>query len=110
MPRSAGFRKVCLRAVGLVLACTAAAPALAARHVVAIDGMQFTPASLTVRRGDSVVWFNRDPVPHTATAVGAFDSRSIGPGKSWTFVATRRGSFAYLCAFHPTMKATLAVE
>lgn len=87
-----------------------AAPALAARHVVIIEGMQFTPSALSVRRGDSVVWVNRDPVPHTATAAPTFDSKSIGPGVSWTYVAGQRGRFAYLCTFHPTMKATLDVE
>ena len=98
------------RVLGLALACAMAGPAFAARHVVAIDGMQFAPASLTVRSGDSVVWVNRDPVPHTATAAGAFDSKAIQPGKSWTYVAGKRGRFTYLCTFHPTMTATLVVE
>lgn len=108
MTRSA--RSAGARAIGWILAGFVALPALAARHVVAIDGMQFAPPSLTVRRGDSVVWINRDPVPHTATAAGTFDSKAIEPAQSWTYVAGKRGTFAYVCTFHPTMKATLTVE
>ena len=37
------------------------------RHVVEIRGMAFHPEALEVRRGDTVVWINRDMVPHTAT-------------------------------------------
>jgi plastocyanin len=110
MPLSAASVAHGTRAIGLALACACAGPAVAARHVISIDGMQFAPASLTVRRGDSVVWVNRDPVPHTATAAGGFDSKAIEPGKSWTYVAARRGRFAYLCTFHPTMTATLVVD
>jgi plastocyanin len=86
-----------------------AAPKPAA-HTVVIDGTRFEPASLSVRRGDVVVWVNRDPFPHTATAAGAFDSGSIAAGKSWRFAARASGTFEYLCTFHPNMKGTLVVQ
>jgi plastocyanin len=64
-----------------------------------------------MKLGDSVEWINRDPFPHTATSArGGFDSRTIAPGQSWKYVATKRGDFAYICTFHPTMKGTLKVE
>jgi plastocyanin len=76
-----------------------------------MDGTRFDPEVLTVRPGDTVVWVNRDPVPHTATArSGAFDSGSVEPGKSWKYRAGKPGSFPYFCAFHPTMKGVLKVE
>ena len=81
-----------------------------ATHTVVIDGTRFEPASLTVQRGDRVVWINRDPFPHTATAAGAFDSGSIAAGKSWRFAARASGTFEYLCTFHPNMKGTLVVR
>jgi plastocyanin len=95
-------------------------PGLAARtavtHRVLIDGSQFVPATLTVREGDSVVWVNTDPFPHTATsaaatsAAGRFDSKDIAPRQSWTYTATVKGEFPYLCTLHQTMKGTLRVE
>jgi len=110
------------RFIVLALACVAAStaftPAVVAAapaakpvtHTVTIEGTQFAPASLTVNRGDTVVWVNKDPFPHTATAKGVFDSKIIAAGKSWRYKATRAGEFQYVCTLHPTMKGTLAVH
>ena len=87
-----------------------AAAAASATHEIVIQGLLYLPQTLTVKRGDVVVWVNKDPFPHTATSTGAFDSTSIAVGATWRFKATRSGSFAYLCTLHPTMKGTLRVE
>lgn len=100
-----------LVAMAGLLAVAGAAAAAPATHTVTIDGTRFSPESLTVARGDHVVWVNKDPFPHTATATGkAFDSGSIAAGAKWTYRATRTGTFEYVCTFHPTMKATLTVR
>ena len=79
-------------------------------HVITIENMRFNPEVLTVQRGDRVVWINKDLFPHTATADNkAFDSRSIEPSASWTYKARKAGEYAYVCTFHPTMKARLTV-
>lgn len=82
-----------------------------AEHVVTIEGMQFMPATLMVKRGDKVTWINKDLVPHTATAVSkAFDSGVIASGASWTYTVREDGSSAYVCLFHPTMQGTLIAQ
>jgi plastocyanin len=82
-----------------------------ASHTVTIQGTRFKTADLTVAAGDSIVWVNKDPYPHTATsATGDFDSGAIAPHKSWTYVAKTKGDFAYVCTIHPRMKATLHVK
>ena len=82
-----------------------------ATHTVIIEGVQFSPAALTVRAGDAVIWINRDPFPHTATSNdGRFDSHAIEPGRSWTFTPRKAGVMSYGCMYHPTMKGTLRVE
>ncbi|WP_372341649.1 cupredoxin domain-containing protein [Achromobacter insolitus] len=82
-----------------------------AEHVVTIEGMQFMPATLTVKRGDKVTWINKDLVPHTATASSkAFDSGVIASGASWTYTVREEGSSAYVCLFHPTMQGTLIAQ
>jgi len=86
-------------------------PALAkTTHTVAMDGTRFIPETLTVKRGDRVVWVNKDPFPHTATADGTFDSKSIAAGHSWSYVAQKSGKFAYICTLHPGMNGTLVVQ
>ncbi|MEP7247173.1 MAG: cupredoxin family copper-binding protein [Gammaproteobacteria bacterium] len=81
-------------------------------HTVTIEGMKFQPAALTVVSGDTVVWVNKDLVAHTATSseAGIFDSKLIAPDKSWRVTLRKQGDFAYICTYHPTMKATLRVE
>lgn len=101
-----------MNAAGLCLAAVLLGPAaaLAAEHVVTIEGMEFHPATLTVKAGDRVVWHNRDLVPHTATAAGLFDSRAIAPGQTWAWTAHTRGRHAYICTYHLGMKAMVVVE
>jgi len=79
-------------------------------HTVTIDAVQFQPATITARVGDTIVWVNKDPFPHTVTAAGAFDSKDIAAGASWKYVARRAGSHSYICTLHPNMKGTLTIE
>ncbi len=79
-------------------------------HTITIENLQFEPQTLTVKRGDRVVWANKDLVPHTATAAKGFDSHSIAANTSWTYIAQTSGRYDYLCTLHPAMKATLVVE
>jgi plastocyanin len=37
-------------------------------HTVTIEDLRFQPERLTVARGDTVVWVNKEVVPHTATS------------------------------------------
>jgi plastocyanin len=80
-------------------------------HVVVIEAMRYSPQTLEVNAGDTVIWKNKDPFPHTATATnGSFDSREIGADRSWKFKASGKGSVPYVCTLHPTMKAELVVK
>lgn len=99
-------------ALAALLCALFATPATCAdSHAVVIEQMRFTPATLTVHRGDEVTWVNRDLFPHTASADGhGFDSGSIAPQASWHYVARKRGRFPYSCTFHPTMHGTLIVR
>jgi len=104
-----GARKLLL-AAGLAAACALPGLAAAATHTVVIEGMKYLPATLTVKKGDKVVWQNKDVVPHTATAKGKFDSGDIGSGKSWSHTMTKAGTYDYVCTYHPGMKATVVVK
>jgi len=81
-------------------------------HTVEIRGMKFHPAELPVAVGDTVVWINRDIVPHTATATGRvpWDTGSLPDGGSGRLVPTRAGTLRYSCTFHPTMHGKLIVK
>jgi plastocyanin len=119
MPLPAGGRRALIGAVLLLSAVlggraaigAGAAGAAPASHTVMMDSSAFSPRSLTVKLGDSVVWVNTDPFPHTATSRTAkFDSRRVPAGGSWTYRTERKGTFDYVCTLHPGMKGTLTVE
>jgi plastocyanin len=77
---------------------------------VNLEGMMFKPATLTVQRGSTVTWNNKDLVPHTATAAGKFDSGNIAPGKSFSRKMDQPGQFDYICTYHPGMKGQVVVQ
>lgn len=80
-------------------------------HKVVIEAVRFEPQELTVKVGETIVWINHDPFPHTVTAVGKqFDSHAIAAGGSWKFIARKAGVYAYACTLHPNMLGTLHVE
>jgi plastocyanin len=96
--------------LGSGISAAAARPKPTTQTVV-IEAVRFDPQELTVKVGDTIVWINHDPFPHTATAVGKkFDSHEIAAGRSWKYTARRAGVFAYACSLHPTMLGTLRVE
>jgi plastocyanin len=77
---------------------------------VRIADFAFHPPTLRVARGSQVVFANRSNVTHTATRDGSFESGLIKPGKSFTFRFKQKGSFAYRCLIHPSMRGRVIVE
>ncbi len=77
--------------------------------VAIVDG-GFQPASVSVAAGSPVTWTNSDSSRHTATADGgAFDSGSLDAGGTFSFTFPSPGTFAYFCAFHSDMQASVTV-
>jgi len=90
---------------------SAAVPAEPKVHVVAIDSMQFSPAEITVRPGDTVEFRNLDLVPHTVTERDTrwFDSGMIAKGGTLKLVCNEPGLISYRCIYHPSMMGTITV-
>jgi plastocyanin len=75
-----------------------------------ISDYKFSPASLTVRAGDTVTWFNSGPSAHTATARdGSFNTGLLQKGQSGSFKFTHAGTYSYYCTVHPFMHGTIVV-
>jgi plastocyanin len=108
---SVNTRPVLAAEKGRAQAASSPAASQARVHFISISGFKFLPATLTVKTGETVEWKNEDTVVHTATADDkTFDSGNIAPGKSWTFVASKPGTYTYICTIHPNMKGTLTVQ
>jgi plastocyanin len=97
------------------------APAAAAVTVAADGSTAATGGVITIRDfafsavdvdpGDTVTVRNEDSAAHTVTSTdGTFDTGTIGPGESVTFVApAAAGSYSFVCAIHTSMTGTLVV-
>ncbi len=78
---------------------------------VTISDFKFTPPSITVKVGDTVVWTNNGPSTHTATADdGSFDSGNMAQGKTFSHTFQTAGTFSYHCTVHPFMTAQVVVQ
>ncbi len=83
----------------------------ARRHTVTIELFKFKPTVIEVAVGDTIVWENRDIVPHTATANDkSWDSGNIAAHGRAITIAKRKGGQEFLCVYHPNMKGKLVVR
>ena len=90
---------------------TATLPSTTGQHQVIIENFKFSPASLTIKAGDTVTWINKDSAPHTATADDkSFDSDRLETDDSFSFTFTSVGTNPYFCNIHPSMKGSVTVQ
>jgi plastocyanin len=84
----------------------------AANHTVVIEGMKFIPDQLTIKKGDTVVWINKDIFAHTVTETKQrFNSNVVNASASWKHAFNEAaGKYEYVCTLHPTMKGVLNIK
>jgi plastocyanin len=79
-------------------------------HTVEIRAMKFQPSALTVKKGDTVLFINRDFVVHDVTEAESkrWNSMPLETDKSYRLVVNR--SEGYYCSFHPVMKGSIIIK
>lgn len=86
-------------------------PAKPATKYVSINNFSFSPAEISVKVGDTVVWTNNDSVSHTIAAKdGSFSSPVLSNGSTFKFTFTKAGYTDYICSIHPSMTGKVEVE
>ena len=93
----------------LLCGMVCAVPARAETITIEMKDLVVTPAEITAKVGDTIVWENRDVFAHTATATDKSFDVMLPPKKSGSLTVTKAGTFDYFCKFHPNMKAKLTV-
>jgi plastocyanin len=89
----------------------APAPAPSPISVVHVKNFAFVPEKVTINAGQTVRFIQDDDMAHTVTAADkSFDSGNLDKGKSWTHTFDKAGTFAYVCAYHPSMRGTVVVR
>lgn len=85
------------------------APAI---HVIGQRGSQFNPPTLTVRKGDILVFMNDDNKAHhvvSHTPLQTFDLDLLQPGAEARQVMDRAGEVVIGCDVHPRMETVVTV-
>ena len=84
---------------------------------VIMQNTSYNPKTLTIAKGDTVTWVNKDSFDHTVTSgtpgnpSGLFDSGNIGPNGTFSYVFTSTGTFLYYCKIHlDKMTGTIIVQ
>lgn len=87
-------------------------PATAARrtYTVLIDKMKFGAVPAGLRRGDAILWVNRDFLRHTATAADHSFNVDLPAGTKRQIVLKKSGSIPFTCRYHPGMRGVLQVK
>ena len=77
---------------------------------ISIANFAFGPQSTTIKAGDSVTWSNDDGPAHTVTFKDSSPgAKSIPPGKTFTRLFDKPGTYEYFCSFHPYMTGIIIV-
>lgn len=108
------MRRAALAVAGLLVFLNVpfAGLAAAATQQVMMQDYAFSPATLTVRVGDTVTWMQHDQAPHdvvTTSAPVAFRSPQLSAGQSWSYTFRQPGTYQYYCSVHPDMRASVTV-
>lgn len=78
-------------------------PAQAQSGTTTVDMQDFAfkPPALTVKKGTTVVFVNKDNAKHTVTADDkAYNSKDVDGGKSFSFTYDQPGEYHYYCEYH----------
>lgn len=86
--------------------------AFAAEQNITQKDKLFSPATVTIKKGDTLVFENDDDVVHnimSSTAGSEFNLGAQKPGAKVSQVFAKSGEIAVICAIHPRMKLTVNV-
>ncbi|WP_114810030.1 cupredoxin domain-containing protein [Paraburkholderia kururiensis] len=94
-------------------AAFAADAAQSSSNTVNIDNFAFSPATLTVAKGTTVTWVNRDDIAHTVVNDAnprAFKSPPMDSDDKFSFTFSTPGTYKYFCSIHPHMTGVIVVK
>ena len=74
-----------------------------------IEGKAYVVKKLKIKKGDKIVFENRDKVTHNAYSPD-FDLQAQAPGQTKSETFDKPGKQMIKCAIHPKMKFELEVE
>jgi len=92
-------------------------PVKVVQYLVFEQSNAFSPSSITLKQGATVYWINLDTpgggdaeIHNVVFSSGSTaQSPNMAQYDTFSFTFSSPGAYAYFCAFHPGMKATVTV-
>src|SRR3954462_6606673 len=107
-------RKLAVAAAVSAVAAVAVPTAHAgSSKTVAVQNNSFSPGSVSIKKGDKVVWkWTQGGVAHNVTPSGGGASSVTTAKKGFTFTKTftKAGTYRYVCTIHANMKVSVKVS
>lgn len=100
------------RLAALILALFFSRSLLAADHTIKMAGMNYQPAVLKAKVGDSIRFVNDDSADHNVLIPTKGFGADLGtqkPGQATELTLARKGSFEAECVFHSHMLLKVTV-
>ena len=81
-----------------------------ARVTYGFDEIALVPGDVTITKGESLTFTNKDEFIHQIFVVGLFDSEEKNPGENLTESFPQSGTFEVHCHIHPKMRLVVHVR
>jgi len=83
-------------------------------YTVSIKNFTFSPATLTINQGDTIIWTNEDSMDHTVKSIAkqytALNSDPLHNGQTYSQTFNMPETIDYICSIHPSMKGKVIVQ
>ncbi len=77
---------------------------------ITIEDAQFKPDEVTIKKGQTVRWTNKDNRDHIIMAKDqSFKSDNLRPKDTFEFTFKEAGTFDYICVYRPRMLGQIKV-
>lgn len=80
-------------------------------NTVLIENFKFSTPNLSIKKGTTVTWKNKDTAKHDINFADSelADSELLEQNKTYSYTFDTVGEYSYSCTPHPFMKATITV-
>jgi len=76
---------------------------------VEISNFQFSPQTITIPKGTTIIWTNKDSAPHNIVSTD-IKSETFRTGETYAYTFPSTGTYEYRCGIHPSMIGTVIVQ
>ncbi len=103
----------CLILAVLITGCTSQKTETqpVATNVIEIRNFAFSPDTISVVRGTTVTWTNKDSASHTVSALNKeFTSGTLNLGDTFSHTFNEAKTYEYECSIHTNMRGKVIVK